>query len=171
MNDLSKVIVSEEHLFCLLLLFFSRKEKQPCTRGTRFLIARKIFPFEAEHADFFRQIQDFPDKLNFYVTGNVSFFKSSWPEIRGNAAMFAGKLYFAKKNNRADPSGSLDLLPWQRAGSRKYFISGRVQKRNAVVEGKISEAGKEGCGPKSTCGSPLTSKHVHWLGLQRTRAQ
>ena len=37
------------------------------------------------------KIQDFPDKLNFYVMGNVSFFKSMWPEIKGNAAMFVGK--------------------------------------------------------------------------------
>ncbi len=31
-------------------------------------------------------------KVNFYVMGNVSFFKSSWPDIRSNAAMFAGFL-------------------------------------------------------------------------------
>lgn len=39
----------------------------------------------------YSKIQDFPDKLNFYVMGNVSFFKSMWPEIKGNAAMFVGK--------------------------------------------------------------------------------
>ena len=40
----------------------------------------------------FFQIHDFPEKLNFYVMGNVSFYKSSWPEIRSNAAMFTGFL-------------------------------------------------------------------------------
>ncbi|KAK7115260.1 maestro heat-like repeat-containing protein family member 1 isoform X1 [Littorina saxatilis] len=37
-------------------------------------------------------IQDFPDKVNFYVMGCVAFFKSSWSEIRSNAAMFVGFL-------------------------------------------------------------------------------
>ncbi|XP_033626005.1 maestro heat-like repeat-containing protein family member 1 isoform X2 [Asterias rubens] len=37
-------------------------------------------------------IENFLQKVNFYVMGNVSFFKSSWPDIRGNAAMFAGFL-------------------------------------------------------------------------------
>uniref|UniRef100_UPI00398F4A24 maestro heat-like repeat-containing protein family member 1 n=1 Tax=Pristiophorus japonicus TaxID=55135 RepID=UPI00398F4A24 len=37
-------------------------------------------------------INDFPEKINFYIVGNVSFFKSTWPEIRGNAVMFAGFL-------------------------------------------------------------------------------
>eukprot|EP00061_Rhincodon_typus_P009551 g33144.t1 len=37
-------------------------------------------------------ISDFPEKVNFYIMGNVSFFKSTWPEIRGNAVMFTGFL-------------------------------------------------------------------------------
>ncbi|KAK6184716.1 hypothetical protein SNE40_007128 [Patella caerulea] len=37
-------------------------------------------------------IQDFPEKINFYVMGCIAFFKSSWPEIKSNAAMFAGFL-------------------------------------------------------------------------------
>ncbi|XP_012944683.1 maestro heat-like repeat-containing protein family member 1 isoform X2 [Aplysia californica] len=37
-------------------------------------------------------IQDFPDKINFYVMGCVAFFKSAWPEIKSNAAMFTGFL-------------------------------------------------------------------------------
>ncbi|XP_013392835.1 maestro heat-like repeat-containing protein family member 1 isoform X1 [Lingula anatina] len=37
-------------------------------------------------------IKDIPDKVNFYVMGCVSFFKSQWPEIKCNAAMFAGFL-------------------------------------------------------------------------------
>ncbi|XP_043547011.1 maestro heat-like repeat-containing protein family member 1 [Chiloscyllium plagiosum] len=37
-------------------------------------------------------ISDFPEKVNFYIMGNVSFFKSVWPEIRGNAVMFTGFL-------------------------------------------------------------------------------
>ncbi|ELT91566.1 hypothetical protein CAPTEDRAFT_173785 [Capitella teleta] len=36
--------------------------------------------------------KDFVDKLNFYTMGNVSFFRSSWSEIRSNAAMFVGFL-------------------------------------------------------------------------------
>ncbi|XP_069771217.1 maestro heat-like repeat-containing protein family member 1 isoform X2 [Narcine bancroftii] len=37
-------------------------------------------------------IIDFPEKINFYIMGSVSFFKSTRPEIRGNAAMFTGFL-------------------------------------------------------------------------------
>ncbi|KAL5022847.1 hypothetical protein ScPMuIL_002002 [Solemya velum] len=37
-------------------------------------------------------IQDFTDKVNFYVMNCVSFFKSFWPEIKSNAALFTGYL-------------------------------------------------------------------------------
>ncbi|XP_059158762.1 maestro heat-like repeat-containing protein family member 1 isoform X2 [Physella acuta] len=37
-------------------------------------------------------IQDLKEKINFYVMGCVSFFKSTWPEIKSNAAMFIGFL-------------------------------------------------------------------------------
>ncbi|XP_072169220.1 maestro heat-like repeat-containing protein family member 1 [Diadema setosum] len=37
-------------------------------------------------------IADLLQKVNFYVMGNVSFFRSSWPDIRGNAAMCVGFL-------------------------------------------------------------------------------
>ncbi|XP_022082273.1 maestro heat-like repeat-containing protein family member 1 [Acanthaster planci] len=37
-------------------------------------------------------ISDFLQKVNFYVMANVGFFKSSWPDVRGNAAMFVGFL-------------------------------------------------------------------------------
>ncbi|XP_051871929.1 maestro heat-like repeat-containing protein family member 1 isoform X2 [Pristis pectinata] len=37
-------------------------------------------------------ISSFPEKINFYIMGNVSFFKSTRPEIRGNAVMFTGFL-------------------------------------------------------------------------------
>ncbi|XP_052059790.1 maestro heat-like repeat-containing protein family member 1 isoform X2 [Mytilus californianus] len=37
-------------------------------------------------------IQDFPDKVNFYVMGCISFYKSMWPEIKCNAALFTGYL-------------------------------------------------------------------------------
>ncbi|BFZ13379.1 hypothetical protein BsWGS_16418 [Bradybaena similaris] len=37
-------------------------------------------------------IQDFPEKINFYVMGCVAFFRSSWPEIKSNAAMLIGFL-------------------------------------------------------------------------------
>ncbi|CAL1544099.1 unnamed protein product [Lymnaea stagnalis] len=37
-------------------------------------------------------IQDLKEKINFYVMGCVSFFKSPWPEIKSNAAMFIGFL-------------------------------------------------------------------------------
>ncbi|CAN0069578.1 unnamed protein product [Lampetra fluviatilis] len=35
-------------------------------------------------------IKDFPDKVNFYLMSCVSFFKSTWAEIRGNAVMLVG---------------------------------------------------------------------------------
>ncbi|CAG2232807.1 unnamed protein product [Mytilus edulis] len=37
-------------------------------------------------------IQDFPDKVNFYVMGCISFYKSMWSEIKCNAALFTGYL-------------------------------------------------------------------------------
>ncbi|XP_061166579.1 maestro heat-like repeat-containing protein family member 1 isoform X3 [Saccostrea echinata] len=37
-------------------------------------------------------LDEFPDKINFYVMGCVSFFKSLWPEIKSNAALFVGYL-------------------------------------------------------------------------------
>ena len=37
------------------------------------------------------QLTDFVDKANFYVMAAVTFFRSDWPEIRSNAAMFTGK--------------------------------------------------------------------------------
>lgn len=37
-------------------------------------------------------IKDFPEKVNFYVMGCVSFYKSMWPEIKSNAALFTGFL-------------------------------------------------------------------------------
>ncbi|XP_071959367.1 maestro heat-like repeat-containing protein family member 1 [Antedon mediterranea] len=37
-------------------------------------------------------IADFIQKINFFVMGNVSFFRSTWPEIRSNAAIFVGFL-------------------------------------------------------------------------------
>eukprot|EP00039_Didymoeca_costata_P018820 m.335101 g.335101 ORF g.335101 m.335101 type:complete len:1638 (-) comp17516_c0_seq1:85-4998(-) len=37
-------------------------------------------------------INEFEDKINFYTMNNVNFFKSEWPEIKANAAMFTGFL-------------------------------------------------------------------------------
>ncbi|KAL4234897.1 Mroh1p [Mactra antiquata] len=37
-------------------------------------------------------IKDFPEKVNFYVMGCVSFYKSMWSEIKSNAALFTGFL-------------------------------------------------------------------------------
>jgi len=38
----------------------------------------------------FVQVQDFTDKVNFYVMNAVTFFKSMWPEVKCNAALFVG---------------------------------------------------------------------------------
>ena len=81
MNDLAKVMVSnwqEVPLSCdrlchnILIIYSNVFTRLPANK-------------------YYFQIQDFPDKLNFYVMGNVSFFKSMWPEIKGNAAMFLGE--------------------------------------------------------------------------------
>lgn len=37
------------------------------------------------------QIDDFFDKVNFYVMGCVFFFKSFWLEIKSNVVLFVGK--------------------------------------------------------------------------------
>ncbi|CAH1780504.1 unnamed protein product, partial [Owenia fusiformis] len=47
-------------------------------------------------------IAGFPNKLNFYVMGNVSFFKSNWSEIKGSAAMFVGFLLGNLPQDRHD---------------------------------------------------------------------
>ena len=39
------------------------------------------------------QVQDFTDKVNFYVMNAVTFFKSTWPEVKSNAALFVGKSF------------------------------------------------------------------------------
>ncbi|XP_043923633.1 maestro heat-like repeat-containing protein family member 1 isoform X2 [Protopterus annectens] len=51
-------------------------------------------------------IKDFLDKLNCYIVTTLSFFKSSWAEIRGNAAMFAG---FIIANLPEENSSCVDL--------------------------------------------------------------
>ncbi len=38
------------------------------------------------------QVRDFTDKVNFYVMNAVTFFKSMWPDMKCNAALFVGKL-------------------------------------------------------------------------------
>lgn len=38
------------------------------------------------------KILDFPEKVNFYVMGCVAFYKSMWPEIKSNAALFTGNI-------------------------------------------------------------------------------
>lgn len=38
------------------------------------------------------QIDDFFDKVNFYVMGCVFFFKSFWSEIKSNVVLFVGKI-------------------------------------------------------------------------------
>ncbi|XP_011410499.2 PREDICTED: maestro heat-like repeat-containing protein family member 1 [Amphimedon queenslandica] len=35
-------------------------------------------------------VVDFTEKVNFYIMASVQFFKSMWPEVRGNAALFVG---------------------------------------------------------------------------------
>ncbi|XP_047135268.1 maestro heat-like repeat-containing protein family member 1 isoform X1 [Hydra vulgaris] len=47
-------------------------------------------------------IADHVDKMNFYVMGCVSFFKSNWPEIRANAALFIGFLLGNLKKNQRE---------------------------------------------------------------------
>jgi hypothetical protein len=41
---------------------------------------------------FLFKINDFPEKVSFYIMNSVSNFKSQWPEIRSNAVLFAGYL-------------------------------------------------------------------------------
>ena len=35
---------------------------------------------------------DFIDKMNFYLMAAVQFFRSVWPEVRSNAALFVGMI-------------------------------------------------------------------------------
>ena len=48
---------------------------------------------KATNMYFSMQVQDFTDKVNFYVMNAVTFFKSMWPEVKCNAALFVGKQY------------------------------------------------------------------------------
>lgn len=37
------------------------------------------------------QVNDFTDKVNFYVMNAVTFFKSMWSQVKANAALFVGE--------------------------------------------------------------------------------
>ncbi len=37
------------------------------------------------------QVADFTNKVNSYVMNSVMFFKSMWPEVKCNAALFVGE--------------------------------------------------------------------------------
>lgn len=52
-------------------------------------------------------IADYTDKMNFYVMGCVTFFKSNWPDVRANAALFVGFL-LGNLNKEERNSVSLD---------------------------------------------------------------
>ncbi|WAR11640.1 MROH1-like protein, partial [Mya arenaria] len=70
-------------------------------------------------------IQDFPEKVNFYVMGCVSFYKSMWSEIKSNAALFTGFL--------------LGNLPQERQGviSKEHVCAGQVKLFNLWKKAKI----------------------------------
>jgi hypothetical protein len=38
------------------------------------------------------KVNEFPEKVSFYIMNNVSNFKSQWTEIRSNSVLFAGYL-------------------------------------------------------------------------------
>ena len=46
------------------------------------------------------QVQDFTDKVNFYVMNSVTFFKSMWPEVRRNASLFVGESLCCREGRR-----------------------------------------------------------------------
>ncbi|ESO87809.1 hypothetical protein LOTGIDRAFT_234834 [Lottia gigantea] len=76
-------------------------------------------------------IQDFPEKINFYVMGCISFFKSMWPEIKSNAAMFSG---FLLGNLSKDKQGNI---------SKEHTCSALIlllKDPSPSVRGKASEA-------------------------------
>ena len=45
--------------------------------------------------NYYIQVVDFTDKVNHYVMNAVMFFKSMWPEVKCNAALFVGELHKA----------------------------------------------------------------------------
>ncbi|XP_066933993.1 maestro heat-like repeat-containing protein family member 1 [Clytia hemisphaerica] len=47
-------------------------------------------------------ITDYEDKVNFYVMGCVTFFKSNWEDIRSNAALFVGFLLGNLKSSQRE---------------------------------------------------------------------
>ncbi|CAG2193325.1 unnamed protein product [Mytilus edulis] len=58
-------------------------------------------------------IQDFPDKVNFYVMGCISFYKSMWSEIKCNAALFTALIILLKDQSpsvRAAAAEAMSLL-------------------------------------------------------------
>ena len=71
MNDLSKILVI---LYFVMFMYLSVEIVD--------IFRTDLFTF---------QIQDFEEKLNFYVMGCLNFFKSPWPELRGSAALCVGE--------------------------------------------------------------------------------
>ncbi|CAH1269548.1 MROH1 [Branchiostoma lanceolatum] len=55
-------------------------------------LAKALLQKNSRRDDDDPSITDFSDKINFYVMGCVSFFKSTWETVKGNAAMFIGFL-------------------------------------------------------------------------------
>ena len=84
------------------------------------------------------QVVDFSDKVNSYVMNAVMFFKSMWPEVKSNAALFVGKYtqrverrgeagYTKRDNLLFEPAGfMLGNLPKEKAGliSKEHICEG-----------------------------------------------
>ena len=76
------------------------------------------------------QVQDFTDKVNFYVMNSVTFFKSMWPEVRRNASLFVGESLCCREGRREGEGG--------KKGRRRR---GRREEREKGEEGRKGEGG------------------------------
>ena len=100
------------------------------------------------------QVQDFTDKVNFYVMNSVTFFKSMWPEVRRNASLFVGESLCCREGRRREGEGGK---------KRRGRWDGEGGKKGRRGSGK----GKEGRKGEGGGGTVKLSHSVAWGRAQK----
>ena len=119
------------------------------------------------------QVQDFTDKVNFYVMNSVTFFKSMWPEVRRNASLFVGESLCCREGRRREGEGGKkgrsgrgrreEREKWKGKEGRRR--EGEVGRREKGRRG--SGKGKEGRKGEGGGGTVKLSHSVAWGRAQK----
>ena len=83
------------------------------------------------------QVQDFTDKVNFYVMNSVTFFKSMWPEVRRNASLFVGESLGCREEGREVGRGRREEGKKGRRGRGRREERGEGGKKGRRGRGKV----------------------------------